>query len=1370
MLSGLFDDSRKRAQKSQEFEQKWLGKKPLPPNKKKQAKGPVVIPGMMFTEPKVVAQERPLDRATKTKRVIEDDSNSPEALMYKWDLENLGYATFGKPLDDPELQAIRTEARNKAIRDSQIAQAKGFRPAVTAEDVARTSQTNRKAFNQAASFLNEGSAMGLAKGEQDAASTVGQIRRESAQQFAQTAGEAIGGVLGKATPLGVLGELFGNETARDLGAAPAKLAAKAALGLPLQAPQLGENPGASAKELETSVRETLMGPGGEWSLQGGFTWDNFLMDPKISAGQKAEAVLGAIANVAGAVVGVKGLASPLSRAKNATLTSGGMDAALGAQVDRAQFMPAPEANYDAGITPRLVDLAESRQFKFTPTREPDYERGTTPRLVDIAASNRRKLDAQLDRTRGLLEEVNNVLAEASGVMGDKQSRRAAARSGRKLMSFSEFQRMKALKQELEGYISRGEPHPGVVKEMEDARLASQAEVQTRIKALEEFEPVVQQIEKDAPEVRAAFETALNDLQAQADAQVVPAPEAPKPNSKKTVKQEALAEAIAETGPVVLEEAVPPAPRVTDSSRVAPPPLNPSEIPNSSVDAPDAITVAKESTNDIRESFGLDPSEATPEKITQWVEEAKNIRKAPAAIAQEVIDSPRVMSKSEQLYLGERIKQIIDSGDMSPDAVAEIGSLTEALRVAGSEWGRGGVARQLLIRANYEGVALKARAVAASGKELTAKQNAQIEAQAAKIQELTKKLQDAENAAVVRRSSSPPARNRLAQIRQTRADALATLRESAGKAVVETIQAPIMSLMGAGGGGGGSFRYTAETFSALKTIARTYVEEGIVRIDDLVLKLKGDVAGLGLPLEDIDYATASREALGEYARIVNQGRKAFGDDIQTAGNWAIQSKEVRQLRLELDTAKAKADALIVRLKPKTLARRVDSFATGSALANPVARIIDLAANTAKLTVNIATSPLRSGVSALVDPVAGTKGLARQGSLWNSKKWARALDGSGIRVKEALKQAWNGGDLDSLAKYGSGNIITRITGMTDIPFKEFYTRMALDDLAWAEARSRTKVKAEQAKIARQLLENPTDEMALIAEDWALRNTFNVDNIVSSAILGMKESAARQAKKQWGEGGADTVRLAVNMVTRFSKVIGNVALERLNYVPEFGLGEAALRLGKRLNRKAGPLSVEETRLITDLATKGLTGIALTTAGAMLYENGTFSPEIKKTKNGTIYADWGAWEQLGSAISPMMYGATLAAADDLVKQGLITPAQRDQFVWRTNTGVFVNQPAFSTPQAGFESLRTREGWNEFMGRMVSSNTIPGGVRVAASAMDPKEGQPWWLAAIESGRDVDSKGFWDEFKKRIPIQRNTLPSKTTKTLKKRAPNPVSGK
>jgi hypothetical protein len=485
----------------------------------------------------------------------------------------------------------------------------------------------------------------------------------------------------------------------------------------------------------------------------------------------------------------------------------------------------------------------------------------------------------------------------------------------------------------------------------------------------------------------------------------------------------------------------------------------------------------------------------------------------------------------------------------------------------------------------------------------------------------------------------------------------------------------------------------------------------------------------------------------------------------SGNFAVKPpKEVRELTIEQAKLQKRVDDLRKRIKmmvklnePKTPADKLADFVGASVLSNPVARAFDLAANTVKLGSYLATNGLRVPMHVAMDRLF-LKGVSGGGErLITIRKLRRAMEGYGATVREESSQNMKGMDPDSASKYGRGSFVARATGMTDIPFKEFYNRLALDDMASAIAEKELGRRAPKADLdyrIRELIQNPTDEMVAVAHDWALRQTFNIDNVFGKLQRNIVTSLEELGRAGGGEAGKAYGKVAgiiLETPFRFSKVIGNVALDRLNSNPVAAAVESSMRLASMGKYGYSP---KQARLIADIAAKGLTGMALTYAGQYAYENGAYDPELIKTEGGTMFFDFGKIAQIGGPLAPFMFGAAMRKIEDLD----LTEKQKSALRFKMTVDILADQPTFSGAKRVSQALEGEKGAEKFAGQ-VSSTLVPfsGFLGEWARQQDSYKTKQEY----QKERRVKSDSFTDEFKKKIPWLRETLPdAKFTKVGK----------
>jgi len=727
---------------------------------------------------------------------------------------------------------------------------------------------------------------------------------------------------------------------------------------------------------------------------------------------------------------------------------------------------------------------------------------------------------------------------------------------------------------------------------------------------------------------------------------------------------------------------------------------------------------------------------------------------------------------------------------------EFNRLSEASRASGSKLGRAFYAKQLEAKLAQDDTVLGLRrklVQALDGKAATTEQLTAIDEMAAEIERLKKELESArlapdreQVAADIMSGKSggakPRARVNAAEARAKRMEAL------------EEMKAAIKS-------GYGAFSNPVEpvakfTYAAGKFVYHLARETAWTSVDALMEAAQAQIkamTGRDVTTNDLfkayrEYQTAEgmtqkqlrSEQTKLRAELTRKAKLASGETeseaIQTLkdklakvnaalaeGRYqdAIPEKRVTReismgeirLRRELDAKRREAKAYINLQKDPTLPERVNSVLSSMALINPGPRAIDLAANTTKLTSEILSGGIDWGVSRIFNKIA--KGDGRGLTEISAARVRRILDGFTEAVKKDFQMTKKYGDIDSVAKYGRSGIGGKMAGMTDIPFKEYYQRSMMDDLAMQEARIEIQARggsytaADLQKLTAKYVANPTYEMELAAHEYALRQTFNNSNAVSKSLNSIVDSI----QNPWAKVGAQ-------QLLRFNKVISNVAWEKAQYTP-MGI---ILPLGQLLVGRAGGKAFTplEIRLATQMFRRGLVGTGMAYLGKVAYEKGYINPEFKQS-GGQVYVETGPLDQFGGLMSPFLYGAYDRAADSLS----LTPTQKANLRMKIQMDQLINFPLATdlrTFSQGVLSNPTAAGLQSEAGKYAARIAIPSIVRASARAMDQGNGEVSFspgafLFDTGAPRAVEAKGFWQQFMKQVPGLRNQLPTAKRKTV-----------
>lgn len=526
----------------------------------------------------------------------------------------------------------------------------------------------------------------------------------------------------------------------------------------------------------------------------------------------------------------------------------------------------------------------------------------------------------------------------------------------------------------------------------------------------------------------------------------------------------------------------------------------------------------------------------------------------------------------------------------------------------------------------------------------------------------------------------------------------------------------------------------------------------------------------------------------------EGELASGEFTKRGKAQRQLSEEVARLKDRRDMLRREADQRILALRyPPTVFDRFDSLGRNMSLANVVARVVDLASNVNRAKGGAVEGLLRTGFQKAMGSLMSEEAKLAAERIKTPADLSRIFSGWRSRVKGKAATQARGGD----AKYGRGGFITNLTGLTDVPFRDYYERSFLSDVANNAAE---KGLGDVDVIFNKLVAGDSvpgfnaDNIREAARSFADRMTFNAENAFYSFVSGADQTATRKIRGMENKSGKLAMSALQNLVLRpmfrFSKVIGNVALDRLDRTP-VGMVKAIASLA--LDGRKGALSATQAREISELAAKSLPGTALFAGGYYMAKNAlgpesdenslarrfnesAVAPKVKKTEGGSVYVDWGQLGQLGGDMSSFQLGYGLALIEGLgVKEEgekdpeKITARQQQVAYYRLFTDIALDQPAISGPQRYLRAKDDPGSFSKFAGSFLSSFVIPGQLRQMAVDKDaideqlkktPDDPVGAWIRGLLFGTDRKSEGFLDEFKKKIPGKREELPLREGKDLR----------
>jgi hypothetical protein len=645
-----------------------------------------------------------------------------------------------------------------------------------------------------------------------------------------------------------------------------------------------------------------------------------------------------------------------------------------------------------------------------------------------------------------------------------------------------------------------------------------------------------------------------------------------------------------------------------------------------------------------------------------------------------------------------------------EAQKDLGSYLQNIQKGKGKWSDVGRALQegtTLDEANYAEVI---QAVRGHNPKAATKYDAQIKQLTTDLADVQKQLADLRK--------SPPVEEQIKNVaRESRKTATAATRDS-----IKAEREAAWNRLGARSNkisSGVDPQWLIDNTKDLATIMTSYVREGMVVLPDIVDRVNQELKRIGLP-HRIDEEDA-RNVLGTTLATRRAPVTAYERD--------LINKERK--------ARAAVRAIVEGTKPRTLVSRINSGIGELRLSDPAARLLDVASGIMGITGRILRDPITT-------PIARALG-SNQRSIFSPGKFRGITEGAFQRQKAMVSEGGAGLDPDAILKYGKRpGKITRMVSLTDIPAKDFHMNDVFDDYAHGlsggnKATYRAIMDQLRDGVDGPLTAEQVFEATNTAHEIAIRNTFMSDNVGSRALEGANMMASQLIRKQVpgpaGENLADAVTLVKDLFFRYSKVIGNVAQDRVESSGG-GLVTGPFKLVAAKLNKAG-LTEYEARDIADKISKGLYGIALVTLGGHLYREKVMRPDFVKTQQ-TQFVDWGDAEQLGGLFSPIALGASLAAIDDNIKDKKKNEEAKRKLI----VDLMFNQPLTS----GMTRLGdVTQGKEKAIGSILASATVPGIVAGTARRIDR------YGPNRTSYRKTNT--IKDAYMSRIPGEREKLPS-----------------
>lgn len=463
--------------------------------------------------------------------------------------------------------------------------------------------------------------------------------------------------------------------------------------------------------------------------------------------------------------------------------------------------------------------------------------------------------------------------------------------------------------------------------------------------------------------------------------------------------------------------------------------------------------------------------------------------------------------------------------------------------------------------------------------------------------------------------------------------------------------------------------------------------------------------------------------------------------------------------------------------------------GNLLAAPSSVLKSGLSNSLEAAMQQADQPVAAGVDYLVGrfltgertksfaPVAqmaasrrAVRGVAKdmariaRGKEPNASALARGMEQIGRTVQAETAEKFD-------LQYGAAHpivrawtdLVMRSQSLADWPFRSFAFQRSIEEQARVIARSGRPVQYQGRTIKpkpgrqldwRQLAENPTDEMVLIALTDAEEAVFQRGSVLGDAVAGMKASLQKRGQESGAEGFvARQAGATMDLAIPYSRTLGSVTGRLVERTPFGTLSSAAdlIRLWGAA-RGADRATVRELqKKFSERTARWTTGTLAIAIGAELARQGLMSgpaSERRSQRNTESMV-------LGQQPNAVLIDGRWYRVDGLSPQGNLLAvgaafgsAYEDQGVtagFGAGTGeigrTVAAQPLFEGTREVADLLQGETDWRREAGDVVGGALVPSAVGRVARTLDPVVRDP----------RGDMLG---PVKERIPGARESLPAR----------------
>ena len=337
--------------------------------------------------------------------------------------------------------------------------------------------------------------------------------------------------------------------------------------------------------------------------------------------------------------------------------------------------------------------------------------------------------------------------------------------------------------------------------------------------------------------------------------------------------------------------------------------------------------------------------------------------------------------------------------------------------------------------------------------------------------------------------------------------------------------------------------------------------------------------------------AYKQQIKDLKKKLSEAREA-GQSITDTAEELLATKRAQKAK-EIEVSKVIADQKIDWKKRPFKAIHV--LSKESNLFNPVSALRDIVGN-----VTNANSGGSKVELALYNRIAKMYGLEKHDLFSGTQKNAWVMRDWSKRWRQEIKDVMRGQAEDS-PRYDSSGYISRARGAMDAPFKDFHERTMAYDLAqqfgddW-EAAAYQMLDPDNAgpmslKEAKRMHEQ--------VKEWGRLNTYNNANVASELTNWARNQITKRVDTStWGgQQAQDASLLALDLITRFSKVIFNVSADTAKHTnPVYALSSALMDLSR--TKRYPHMAHYYAKRAAQSIRKGAWGIGGMAVGAYLYD----------------------------------------------------------------------------------------------------------------------------------------------------------------------------